>query len=105
MAKLIQYSTRASQYSGAFDSEVGWAAAGMGYLIVTDGGRLIMIDGGYYAGNSLNRESSYTLYLIIDYMYDDEAVSSVIDALEKDGVVPGDMEQFGRSGGYIFGIE
>lgn len=47
MAKLIQYSTRASQYSGAFDSKVGWAAAGMGYLIVTDGGRFIMIDGGF----------------------------------------------------------
>lgn len=47
MAKLIQYSTRASQYSGAFDSKVGWAAAGMGYLIVTDSGRLIMIDGGF----------------------------------------------------------
>ena len=47
MAKLIQYSTKASQYSGAFDSKVGWAAAGMGYLIVTDGGRLIMIDGGF----------------------------------------------------------
>ncbi len=47
MAKLIQYSTRASQYSGAFDSKAGWAAAGMGYLIVTDRGRLIMIDGGF----------------------------------------------------------
>ena len=71
------------------------------YLIANDAS----LDGGYYAGNSLNRESSYTLYLIIDYMYDDETVSSVIDALEKDGVVPGDMEQLGRSGGYIFGIE
>jgi beta-lactamase superfamily II metal-dependent hydrolase len=47
MAKLIQYSTLASQYNGAFDSNVGWAAAGMGYLIVTDNGRLIMIDGGF----------------------------------------------------------
>lgn len=47
MAKLIQYSTRASKYSGAFDSQVGWAAAGMGYLIITESGKLIMIDGGF----------------------------------------------------------
>ena len=47
MAKLIQYRTHASLYDGPFDSKVGWAAAGMGYLIVTDGGRLIVIDGGF----------------------------------------------------------
>lgn len=47
MAKLIQYCTHASHYDGAFDAKVGWAAAGMGYLIVTDGGRLIVIDGGF----------------------------------------------------------
>lgn len=47
MAKLIQYRTHASLYDGAFDATVGWAAAGMGYLIVTDGGRLIVIDGGF----------------------------------------------------------
>jgi beta-lactamase superfamily II metal-dependent hydrolase len=47
MAKLIQYCTHASHYDGAFDSTVGWAAAGMGYLIVTDSGRLIVIDGGF----------------------------------------------------------
>ena len=47
MAKLIQYCTHASHYDGAFDSKVGWAAAGMGYLIVTDSGRLIVIDGGF----------------------------------------------------------
>jgi beta-lactamase superfamily II metal-dependent hydrolase len=47
MAKLIQYSTHASLYDGPFDAKVGWAAAGMGYLIVTEGGRLIVIDGGF----------------------------------------------------------
>lgn len=47
MAKLIQYCTHASHYDGAFDSKVGWAAAGMGYIIVTDGGHLIAIDGGF----------------------------------------------------------
>ena len=46
MAKLIQYATKASAYDGPFDSVVGWAAAGMGYLLVTDHGRLVVIDGG-----------------------------------------------------------
>ncbi|MBQ8408369.1 MAG: MBL fold metallo-hydrolase [Clostridia bacterium] len=47
MARLIQICTAASLYDGPFDSVHGWSAAGMGYLIVTDGGRLIMIDGGF----------------------------------------------------------
>lgn len=46
MEKLIQYRTKASLYDGAFDSKVGWAAAGMGYLIVTQHGQLIVVDGG-----------------------------------------------------------
>jgi len=47
MAKLIQYRTNASLYDGAFDSVVGWAAAGMGDVIVTDNKRLIVVDGGF----------------------------------------------------------
>ena len=47
MEKLIQYRTNASLYDGAFDSVVGWSAAGMGYIIVSDGGKLIVIDGGF----------------------------------------------------------
>ena len=46
MEKLIQYCTRASLYDGPFDSVVGWAAAGMGYLLTTANGRLVAIDGG-----------------------------------------------------------
>lgn len=46
MEKLIQYMTKASLYDGPFDSKVGWAAAGMGYLIVTENGHLIAVDGG-----------------------------------------------------------
>ena len=46
MAKFIQYQTKASLYDGPFDSVVGWSAAGTGDLIVTDHGRLIVIDGG-----------------------------------------------------------
>lgn len=46
MAKLIQYRTKASLYDGAFDSVVGWKAAGMGYIVKTDGDSLIVVDGG-----------------------------------------------------------
>lgn len=47
MEKLIQYRTKASLYDGAFDSVVGWSAAGMGYIIAGENGRLIVIDGGF----------------------------------------------------------
>ena len=47
MEKLIQYRTNASLYDGAFDSVVGWSAAGMGYVIISEGGKLIVIDGGF----------------------------------------------------------
>ena len=47
MEKLIQYATKASAYDGAFDSKVGWAAAGMGYLLRTENGHLIAVDGGH----------------------------------------------------------
>ena len=46
MEKLIQYCTKDSFYDGAFDSTVGWHAAGMGYILVTENGKLIVIDGG-----------------------------------------------------------
>ena len=69
------------------------------YLIENDG----VISEGYYANNSLDEENSYTLYLIANYVYGDERVAQVIEALDGRGVVPGDNEQFGRSGGYIFG--
>ncbi|MBR5311293.1 MAG: MBL fold metallo-hydrolase [Clostridia bacterium] len=47
MEKLIQYATKASAYDGAFDSKAGWAAAGMGYILRTENGRLIAVDGGH----------------------------------------------------------
>ena len=46
MAKFIQYMTRDSLYDGPFDDVSGWPAAGMGYITVTEGGRIIVIDGG-----------------------------------------------------------
>ncbi len=48
MEKLIQYCTHESLYDGPFNGKVGWHAAGMGYILVTEGGRLIVIDGGNY---------------------------------------------------------
>ncbi len=46
MSTLIQFSTAASRYDGPFGGEAGWPAAGMGYLLITDLGRMIAIDGG-----------------------------------------------------------
>lgn len=46
MEKFIQYRTKESLYNGAFDGKVGWAAAGMGDVIVTENGKLIVVDGG-----------------------------------------------------------
>ncbi len=46
MEKLIQYCTHESLYDGPFNGKVGWHAAGMGYVIVTENGKLIVIDGG-----------------------------------------------------------
>ena len=47
MAEFIQCMTNASLYDGAFDSTVGWAAAGMGDAVITENGRMIVIDGGF----------------------------------------------------------
>ncbi len=47
MGKLIQYRTGASLYDGAFDSTVGWSAAGMGYIIASECGKFIVVDGGF----------------------------------------------------------
>ena len=47
MATLLQYQTKASLYDGPFNSEVGWSAAGMGYILQTETGKYIVIDGGH----------------------------------------------------------
>ena len=46
MAKFIQYMTQDSLYDGPFDSKSGWPAAGMGDVIVSDKGKIIVVDGG-----------------------------------------------------------
>ncbi len=69
------------------------------YLIENDS----TLKGGYYSGNALNLESSYTIYLIANYVYQDEVVANVVKTLAENGVAAGDSEIFGRSGGYILG--
>ena len=59
MEKLIQFCTNASLYDGAFDSKVGWAAAGMGYIIKTKSNSFIVIDGGH-------REDAYALIATLE---------------------------------------
>ena len=49
MARFIQYATHASLYDGEFGGTAGWPAAGMGDIIVTKDGRLIVVDGGHSA--------------------------------------------------------
>jgi len=56
-AELIGYCTEDSLYDGAFNSKVGWKAAGMGYLIKTGEGSLIAIDG----GNTADAQGFYKL--------------------------------------------
>lgn len=70
-ALLIGYCTEGSLYDGAFNSSVGWYAAGMGYIIKTSDGKLIAIDGGntedaegFY---NLLREYSNTEKVTVDY--------------------------------------
>ncbi|MBR6808505.1 MAG: MBL fold metallo-hydrolase [Clostridia bacterium] len=47
MSKLIQYSTIASKYDGPFGGDHPWISSGMGYIITTDSGETIAIDGGH----------------------------------------------------------
>ena len=65
MEKLIQYATKASAYDGPFDSVVGWAAAGMGYIIKSENGKIIAIDGGH-------DEDGLPLYETIKSLSDEE---------------------------------
>jgi beta-lactamase superfamily II metal-dependent hydrolase len=46
MGRFIQYSTKESLYDGEFGGKSGWPAAGMGDVIVSDGGKIIAVDGG-----------------------------------------------------------
>ena len=59
MEKLIQFATKGSYYKGRFDSVVGWAAAGMGYILVTRNRKLVVIDGG-------NREDGEELLALLE---------------------------------------
>ena len=51
MGNLIQLCTEASRKDEPF-TKGSWPAAGMGYVFVTDGGRLLVIDGGETEGDA-----------------------------------------------------
>ena len=68
MAKLIGYCTQDSLYDGAFDNTVGWKAAGMGIIIKTSDGKLIVIDGG-------NRSDAEPFFELLQKTAESEKVS------------------------------
>ena len=74
MGRFIQYMTQGSLYSGEFGGKAGWPAAGMGDVIITDSGKLIVVDGGYECdanglvslleSNSVNAKPTVDLWII-----------------------------------------
>ena len=67
---LIGYGNYGSYYNGVFDSS-GWFGAGMGYIIKTENGKLIVIDGGHAADAesfyNLMKLYSNTNEVVVDY--------------------------------------
>ena len=53
MDRLIQFCTQASLYNGEFGGSVGWPAAGMGYVFVTNANRLLVVYGEAVAANRM----------------------------------------------------
>ena len=70
-AKFVGFKTAASEYDGEFNSTVGWMAAGMGYIIKTYNGKLIVIDGGAAEDSAafyrLLKDYSLTSTVVVDY--------------------------------------
>lgn len=69
------------------------------YLIKNDAS----LGNGHYTGNSLNRESAYTIYLIAYHIYRDERMSAVLDALESARVTCTENELYGETAPFLFG--
>ena len=68
-AILVSFKTVDSDYDGAFNSIVGWKAAGMGYIVKTKSGKIIAIDGGNTADATpfYNELKKYSADNTIDY--------------------------------------
>lgn len=81
------YATTESFYNGEFNSKVGWRAAGMGYVVKTQNGKLIAIDGGVSADANgfyrFLREYSNSNELVIDYWIITHPHGDHIDALRS----------------------
>lgn len=73
-------------------------AAYADYLIYNDDS----LGNGHYVGNSLQRESSLSLYLIAYSVYGDDKIADVIEALEASGVKSYENELFGSSTPFLF---
>lgn len=71
------------------------------YLIQND----ITLGSGHYSNDkSLNRENAYSTYSIAYYIYKDETVKRVLEAMDEDGVVCNEIEMLGITAPYLFGI-
>ena len=68
------------------------------YLILNDAS----LHGGHYTGNSLTRDNAYSTYLIANYIYNDETISSVVKALEAENATCFEKELFGKITPFIF---
>ncbi len=55
---LVSYCTAGSLYDGEFNSSVGWFAAGMGYIVRTETGKIIVVDGG-------NSDDAIEFYMLL----------------------------------------
>lgn len=59
---------------------------------------------GHYSNSPIDRSTALNIYYIANYYYKDEDIASVISAILGDGESSDDIEVFGRSTAYIFGI-
>ena len=71
------------------------------YLIKND----ITLGVGHYTNDKgLNRENAYSTYSIAYYIYKDEKIKQVIEAMISDEVSCNEIENFGITAPYLFGI-
>ena len=71
------------------------------YLINND----ITYGVGHYSNDkSLNRESAFSIYSIAYYIYKDETVKNTIEAMKMQNVICNEIEAFGITTPFLFGI-
>ena len=70
------------------------------YLIENDN----TLGAGHYSNSPIERDTALNIYYIAYYYYRDEKIREVISAIVGDGISSADIELFGRSTAYIFGV-